>query len=105
MKTPKQFDDWSQAYAYCREGDAPMVAQVGDEVLRIFPSGSAKPVVRTRYVVKLPAGWYCGRAGFGPFSGPAVTDRECDAYQFGTLREARAVARAWRGVEILKVRD
>lgn len=105
MATTKQFPDWSEAYDYCREGNAPMTAQVGDEVLRIFPSGASKPVSRTRYLVKFQAGWYCGRAGVGAFSGPAVTDREGEAYRFGTLREARSVARGWKRVEILKVRD
>ena len=105
MANPKQFPDWSEAYAYCREGDAPMTAQVGDEVLRIFPSGASKPVVRAKYLVKFSSGWYCGRAGHGPFSGPAITDRECDAYRFATLREARSVAAGWRRVEIVKVRD
>jgi hypothetical protein len=38
------FATWPDAFDWCRERDAPVIAQVGDEVLRIFPSGAAKPV-------------------------------------------------------------
>ena len=33
------FDDWSEAFDYCREVDHPVVAQVGTEVGKVFPSG------------------------------------------------------------------
>ena len=43
----EQFDTWKEAYDECREGNVPMLAKVAGEVLRIYPSGSCKPVIKT----------------------------------------------------------
>ena len=34
-----QDEQWSIAYAFCRELDKPIVVEVGPEVSKIFPSG------------------------------------------------------------------
>jgi hypothetical protein len=40
----EKFDDWSEAYDVCRERNHPIVAQVGGEICKIFPSGSAQQI-------------------------------------------------------------
>jgi len=39
VQQPKPFDNWEEAYNYCREIDAPCVVEVEGEVNRIYPSG------------------------------------------------------------------
>lgn len=41
--TTEQFDDWSEAFSVCRERGRPLLAQVGADVLKVFPSGRAEP--------------------------------------------------------------
>lgn len=43
-RTVHRFADWSDAYDCCRERGTPIVAIVGDEEAKIFPSGRFEPL-------------------------------------------------------------
>lgn len=42
-KTIERFADWSDAFDHCRECNRPILAIVGDEEAKIFPSGRFVP--------------------------------------------------------------
>jgi hypothetical protein len=43
MKTI-EFPDYATAFDKCRHIDKPLVVKVGEEITRIFPSGSYQPI-------------------------------------------------------------
>ncbi|MDQ3833250.1 MAG: hypothetical protein M3315_06385 [Actinomycetota bacterium] len=43
-KPPPCFDKYEYAFDYCRSEGKPVVVQVGREVAKLYPSGSAKIV-------------------------------------------------------------
>ena len=50
MITPTQFDNWEDAFDYCRENDCPTIVHVvtdsEDIVVKLFPSGATKTICR-----------------------------------------------------------
>jgi len=44
LKVDGRFDDYSLAFDRCRDEGRPLVVQVGDELTKIFPSGSYLPL-------------------------------------------------------------
>jgi len=41
-------DNWSEAFSVCRERNCPIIAKVGNETAKIYPSGYVKTLTTTK---------------------------------------------------------